>query len=272
VTALSISIFTNNGIDQKWGKGFLLSAFAHLVLISLLIFVPESMPTRRIKGVVYEVDLVELPKLQRSTAKTTTPWTTPELSTIPNKAVPAKRILGAQQEEKPVVMAKRVIERKKHVKESPKVSPTKIIDQTLFRTEPDIGPKEAAPLDQAIPKIESPSVNKSATEASSNQPDTGIAIRLYQMQVENIIKGNWRYATSLRSPGNNKDLMAIVVLLVKNDGTILKTRFKKRSSNALFNQSVLKAIESSIPLPPLPYRKTQDEIEINFNLSDLEGK
>ena len=60
---------------------------------------------------------------------------------------------------------------------------------------------------------------------------------------------------------------------VKNNGAILESWFRKRSSNVIFDQSVLKALERSDPLPPFPehYRKTYDEIEINFNLRELEG-
>jgi colicin import membrane protein len=93
------------------------------------------------------------------------------------------------------------------------------------------------------------------------------------MEVENRIKDNWSYPVALLSPGSNKDLEAIVVVRVRNNGTILKSWFKSQSSNIMFNQSVLKAIERSDPLPQFPegYRKTYDEIEINFNLRDLEG-
>jgi colicin import membrane protein len=52
----------------------------------------------------------------------------------------------------------------------------------------------------------------------------------------------------------------------------LKSRFKTRSSFPLFDQSVLRAVERSDPLPPFPegYMKTSEEIEINFNLKELE--
>ena len=96
---------------------------------------------------------------------------------------------------------------------------------------------------------------------------------MYQMEVEGKIKGNWSYPVAITSPKNRKDLEAIVIVKVKNDGTILKFWISKRSANAIFDQSVLKAVERSDPLPPFPegYRKTFDEIEINFNLSDLEA-
>ena len=62
------------------------------------------------------------------------------------------------------------------------------------------------------------------------------------------------------------------MLTVKEDGTIVKSSFKKRSSDAFFDQQVEKAIKKSNPLPRFPegYRKSEEEFEINFNLKDLE--
>ena len=63
-----------------------------------------------------------------------------------------------------------------------------------------------------------------------------------------------------------------MVVKVRSNGEILESRIKKRSSSIIFDQTVMKAIERSDPLPPFPegYRKTYDEIEFTFNLSDLE--
>ena len=101
--------------------------------------------------------------------------------------------------------------------------------------------------------------------------ENGITIRMYQMAVEEQIKSNWSYPVALISPKKLRDLEAIVLVKVKEDGTVMKSWFKDRSSNSIFDGSVLKAIERSDPLPPFPegYRKNYDEIEIRFNLSEL---
>lgn len=93
---------------------------------------------------------------------------------------------------------------------------------------------------------------------------------IYQMEVETRIKGNWSYPVALQ---DSRNLEAIVIVEVKENGTILKSRFIQRSSNAMFDESVLKAIERSDPLPPFPegYGRSYDEIEIRFNLNDLEA-
>jgi colicin import membrane protein len=90
------------------------------------------------------------------------------------------------------------------------------------------------------------------------------------MEVEEWVKSNWSFPVALE---REKDLEATVLLLVKRDGTIAKTRFLKRSSNSIFDESVARAIKRSDPLPPFPegYKKSQDEIEITFNLKELES-
>ena len=100
----------------------------------------------------------------------------------------------------------------------------------------------------------------------------GFAIRIYQMEVEERIKSNWQYPVNLTSPSKQKDLVATVVVKVSQDGTILKSWFMDRSGNAIFDASVIKAVDRSNPLPPFPegYNKRQDEVEVRFNLSELE--
>ncbi len=106
---------------------------------------------------------------------------------------------------------------------------------------------------------------------SGMSPDIGKGIQLYQMEIESAIKNNWSYPVALVSLRGEKNPEAVILVTVRSDGKILKTRFKRRSRNALFDDSVLKAIERSDPLPGFPpgYRKSYEEVEINFSLKDL---
>ena len=116
-------------------------------------------------------------------------------------------------------------------------------------------------------------MGKSGTGGSNRGGTTveGLQIRLYQIEVESWVKSKWAYPTAAR---NARALEAVVVLKVKNDGTVQKSWFEKRSNDPVFDQSVQKAIERSNPLPPFPesYRKSYEEIEIIFNLKDLENR
>jgi colicin import membrane protein len=72
---------------------------------------------------------------------------------------------------------------------------------------------------------------------------------------------------------HRRGLEAVVVLKVFQDGRIAETQIRKASSNAVFDQSVLKAVERSNPLPGFPegYEKSEEEFVITFNLQDLEA-
>ncbi len=91
------------------------------------------------------------------------------------------------------------------------------------------------------------------------------------MEIEAAVNSNWSYPVGLIDQEAEKTLEAVVVVTVRSDGKILKARFKRKSKNPLFDDSVLKAIEKSDPLPGFPpgYRKSYEEIEINFSLKDL---
>jgi len=113
--------------------------------------------------------------------------------------------------------------------------------------------------------------NELGAAISGNQLDSSIPMQIYKMTVETRIKDNWAFPAALINSEAQKKIEAIMVLMVKRDGTILKSWFKKRTANAIFDESVLKAIKRSNPLPPFPegYNKSYDDIEISFNLDAL---
>lgn len=264
---------SKNLMDQKWSKMVLLSIAFHLGLFSIILFVPGQIPTRMIKGVVYEVDLVEMPRTRRLKAKANDKPKTAKRLDKKKKAAPAKRISRPGKKEKPVVIAKRVVKTKSKKAEKPKASPTKLIDQAVSRVERKVKDSRKDHIEQAITKLETRVKGEVSENLRGGVADSGITIRMYLMEVEEWIKGNWAYPVALAGLDSKKNLEAIVVMRVQSNGAILKSWFKRRSSNVIFDQSVQKAVDRSDPIPPFPegYRKSYDEIEINFNLRELEG-
>ena len=130
-------------------------------------------------------------------------------------------------------------------------------------------------LNQAIERIKNKVDEEPEGEGRGGPagPVAGITIQIYRMEVETRIKDNWAYPVALSDPKSLENLEAVVVLTVKRDGSIIKSEFKKRSGNPIFDESVLKAIERSEPLPPFPegFLKSYEEIEINFNLKELQA-
>lgn len=259
---------TESQDDVKWSRVIILSVVFHLAVFSSILFIPESFSARRsFDGIIYEVNLVEMPGGGGAKTMGGAP---PKPEAVSKPDTQAKRIEEApKREEKPLVIAKKTQETPPV--EKPKESPADLLNKALSKLEKKVKTEEH--LDKALANLE----NRAGGRSGTGQPGGtggggtpgGTAMQIYQMEVENLIKSNWHYPAALES---RKDLEAIVVLAVKSDGTIMKTRFDRRSTDVLFDESVSKAIERSNPLPPFPegYRKTYEELEINFNLKDLE--
>ena len=260
-----------NGRD--WGKMLLGSIAVHLAIFSLVFLIPESLPMGRLHTTVYEVNLVEMPT--RSISKSGGKPVSGKGKSIQRsrKLEPAKRVGTLARKEKALVIAKRVVKKKSTKEIRPKRSPARLLDQAIAKIEKKVETRQKDTLQQAISRIESKVKQETAPSSGSvTGPRAGIAIQLYKMEVENRIKDNWAYPVAFMEPEESKNLEALVVVTVSKDGTILKSWFEKPSGNAGFDESVRKAIDRSNPLPPFPegYLKTHEEIEINFNLRELE--
>lgn len=264
-----------------WGKGVCLSVCFHVALFSLVLFVPDSFPTRRISGAtVYEVNLVEMPGKTVASPKTVAPSESGKKTQTAQKDEPTKRISRPQKKEKkPVVISKRVVETKQKKKpevkkREPKVSPSKLIDDAVSKVEKRVEPENDQHVDDALSKLKARVEGKrQAGAAGGGGADTGIGMRMYQMEVEQRIKSNWSCPVSLLNPKRMKELEAIVVVKVKQDGSIMKSWLERKSSDGVFDRSVRRAVDRSDPLPPFPegYKRSFDEIEVRFNLSEMDG-
>jgi len=286
---------------QRWTRGVVVSLLFHVLIFSLVLFVPESMPTRRIGGsTIYEVNLVEMPTLGRPAAGPPAPAATAEKKVESPKPVPEARRIAPPPpppEEKAVAISKRVVERKPEEKKAvpkppkPEVSPSKLIDGAIAKIEKKVKTEKTDHLTNALSRVESKvkadqpdHLSKALSQIETRSQgqgqgfpgeggaETGITIRMYQLAVEEQIKGNWSYPVALTDPKKRKDLRATVIVKVQQDGTVLKSWFKERSASPIFDGSVLKAIERSDPLPPFPegYKRISEEFEIRFDLSEME--
>jgi colicin import membrane protein len=279
--------YSENLMKMRWSPMVILSVAFHLAVFFSILFIPESLPARRsFDGVVYEVNLVEMPgggmpsERKGAPAGQKAERGAKAVPVVKNEA-PAKRIpVAPKREEKPVVIAKKTLDKPAPPAEKPKVSPSELLDKAISKIESKV--KSDEHLDRALAKLESKAgESKSDPESAAGGGSPGggypgggtpggAVMQIYQAEVESLIKSNWHYPVAL---DNQKDLEAIAVLQVRSDGTIMKSRFDKRSQNVLFDESVLKAIERSNPLPPFPesYRVSHEEFEIKFNLKDFEN-
>ncbi len=262
----------NSYKEVRWGPMVVLSVFFHIALFSILIFAPDSIPHRRpFEGIVYQVSLVEMPRgvvPQKSSA--TKPVKASKTAPSIKKATRAKRIGRPEKKTKALVIAKRTVSKKTPPVRKPKKTASQMIDRAISKIERKVKSDNGSHVDRAISKLEKNAASGTGAGMAGGRPAEGIPIQIYRMEVESWIKSNWAYPVAL---GDSRDLTATVVIRVKADGAILKTNFLRRSNSDIFDQSVLKAVERSDPLPPFPeiYRESYEEFEINFNLKDLEN-
>lgn len=253
-------------MEAKWGKMFMVSLVLHLLVFSTILFIPENIKTRKIQGTVYEVKLVEMPRVKRPPVKTKArPKTVKRLA--PAKTAPSKELTRLKSTAKTVVIAKRTAKAKTKKLAPPEDSTKKHIDQALEKIKKKVEAGDKNSDAPALAKVPLPD-ELPGQASSSGRAENGITIHLYRMEIYDLIKSNWSFPAL-----DDKNLAATIELTVKNNGTILKIQMTQSSGYERFDQSVLKAIKLSDPLPPFPegYRKTHEEIEINFNLSELEN-
>ncbi len=292
MTALALNEGTMGPPEQRWGKMVVFSILFHVVIFAAVLFVPGSMPTRAIQGVVYEVNLVEMgrDRSPKSGKGTVPPSEKPqEKVSVSKKAEPVKRIAPPKQQEKALVIAKKTVQ-KEEVKKKPEIPPSKRIEEAVSKIQKKVAAEQKDHLQKALSEIEkkvdsenqdrvSEAISRLQGRVSAPGREavgpagggvTGKIMEIYIMQVTERIRENWSYPATLASE-RDKDLEAVFVLRVNNGGKILMSWFDKKSSNALFDQSVEKAIERSDPLPPFPpsYHQSEEEFEITFNLREM---
>ncbi|MCE5312725.1 MAG: TonB family protein [Nitrospiraceae bacterium] len=94
-----------------------------------------------------------------------------------------------------------------------------------------------------------PAVQKSGGTPASKQ---GMLATDYESAVVSLIRQQWNYPEAL-----DKDLEAVVLITIALDGKITIHGFEKKSGNALFDRSVLRAVNLASPLP-----KPQKEMDM----------
>ena len=280
--------------EDRWLTMMSLSICFHVAVFSTVLFVPHSkIPFSLTDDTVYHVELVGPPPQSKGSVK--------GLGASPKarvkKGSPAllrrKKTRRIGLKRTPPVLAKRVTPKHTPKDREEDLSASTLVDRALSRLERKREEEKVDSIDKTISRIET-----KVKEQKEDQPEktshessgdvrasfageramipglpsiVGKGIQLYQMEIEDAIKGNWSYPVALFNAKTTRAPETKIIVTVRNDGKILKTWFAKRSENSLFDESVLKAIERSDPLPRFPsgYRKSYEEVEINFSLKDL---
>lgn len=267
---------------NRWGMMLTISVILHLSVFSAVLLLPGIIPSKNDDNVVYEVDLVEMPSVG---IQAQAPSASNSEAAAEKPDTTAKRIDSNEEKKVPIQVIP--VKKKNIIVKKEEPTSSRVLEDAISKLKKKVKPEDINHLDKAISKLEketkssenhlgqamSQLQNKAGGGgAKSGSPGTGaigsLSMRIYQETVKSHIQDNWTYPPAMQ---NRKDLEVTVLLKVKEDGTILEKEFVKKSRDSIFDQSVLKAIERSNPIPSFPegYEKSYEEFEINFTLKDL---
>ncbi|MBI5585948.1 MAG: cell envelope integrity protein TolA [Deltaproteobacteria bacterium] len=270
----------SEGLDRdpgkNWGWMLAVSLVLHALLFLLFLNIIPQGPGLRPLGPAYEVNLVSLnegpaqvPAAGRDKAAASAP---PAAPAPPVKAKPAaipkpvaipkppppleKKITPVPQESKSLDKALELLKKK--------VSEEKNLERSFHQLENKVKNQEM--LDQALTRLEkkSPGSGKARSgppgsgEGSegaiiagspTGSPGVGLQFQLYHASLRARIKKNWVLPEGLLK---KTDLSADLLVRIARNGKIEDYRFERKSGVASFDQEVIRTLQKSDPLPPLP--------------------
>jgi TonB family protein len=91
----------------------------------------------------------------------------------------------------------------------------------------------------------------------------------YHMDVMNAIDASWRLPKELYA---KKDLLALVLLRIRKDGTIVDLSVEKSSGNRAYDESITRALRTAEPLPAIPAALNTDFVELGFRFMPDTGE
>ncbi|MBW1672715.1 MAG: TonB C-terminal domain-containing protein [Deltaproteobacteria bacterium] len=242
---------------------------------------------------VYHVELVGPPSGVESGVKGKGSTNIAKRKEKPHIVKTKTRRIAIKKKKTVSVLSKRVSSKPVAREKKKDFSASELVDRAILKIEKKVKEEKTDDLEKALSQIERKVKNDKTSQSEKilGRPEEGIktfsqggkggifgmssgigkGIQLYQMKIEDAIKNNWSYPVALINIKSKEVPEAIIIVTVRNDGKILKAWFRKKSNNPLFDDSVLKAVERSDPLPEFPpgYLKSYDEVEINFSLKDL---
>jgi colicin import membrane protein len=273
---VTATIYNSGPKEERWVWMMALSFLFHFAIFSTILFIPQNtIRFPSVGGKVYQVELVGSPPRLGGGVKAGGRASIAKRKETSQKILRAKtRRITPRKGKTAPVLAKRVSPKPIAKPRKKAHSASELIDKAISKIQRKGEKEETTQPERILDKPEGDIKDLSGREGGGIfrvSPGTGKIVQIYQMEIENTIKNNWSYPVTLLNLKKDKIPEAVMILIVRSDGKILKARFKKRSNNRLFDDSVLKAIERSDPLPKFPpgYRKTHDEVEINFSLKDI---
>ncbi len=136
-----------------------------------------------------------------------------------------------------------------------KKEPDTVLPKEKIKPKPKIEQKEVKQekLEQETKPVQ-PSISQSVSLETAKFPFT-----YYVKQIREKIVKNWAWAQSYSG-----ELKTVIYFKILKDGRIKDITFKETSPNYLYNNLCLRAIELSVPFPPLPEGYNEEYLGVYF--------
>lgn len=285
------SLSTWNGRDpgKKWGKMIIGSLFLHGFLFLLFLNVVPRGAGFRFQEPAYVVDLVSLgggpapgpeaaPQKAPASAPVPSPPAPPKQTvSIPKPPPPVEKKTVRPQEDSRVLDT--ALERIKK-----KIDQEKSLERSFHRLENKVKNDEA--LEQALTRLERKTAQEKGGGASptggpggegnissaspAGSPGVGLQFQIYHASLRARIKKNWVLPEGLLK---KNDISADITIRISRNGKVEDFRFERKSGVGSFDQEVIRTLQKSDPLPPLPegYPRSTYEVVLTFHSKDLGG-
>ena len=237
----------SGGREIRLGSMILLSVAAHLLVLTSGAFLKLSTTPRMTFGPVYSVQLVNLPPGM------TAPKTTSSLS---------RELLQPDAAQRSVILRKEEERRAAPLRRSePAASRNLEVEKALEAMRKRTADTAASPA-KTPPAATAPEGPVSGGQGASSR------FNEYYSVIWARIKGQWAFPGGILPKGG---LESVIHARILRTGAITDIYIEKRSGNAYFDNSALRAVNKANPLPPLPdwYSGGSLEVGIRFHSSAL---
>jgi colicin import membrane protein len=280
-----------SGVEERLPKWLTVSLLLHVALIVCLFLSPWLPSHKEAIHPVYTVDLVggeKIGKANLGTELTAPPKETPQKS----EAKPA----AIAETKKEIKEEKRIAQEEKVVlKEKIKAEPVKKEQVKEGKEIKEDARSEAASADSVRERLLQSAVERAKTRTESGQKASkgevlsagagegegaaaigaggrggpgivkGIDFIAYQNRMLSTIKDNWAWV------GQRTNLRVVVQFGIRENGEIFGLKIVTPSGDPSYDESVLRALKKSSPLPAPPesHRKDFADVELTFRPRDL---
>jgi len=227
-----------------------------------------------------DIDLVSLPSARSQAPRRTERPAQVEPVAPPKQAPPPPKPSKPEATEAVSLAPSKPTQVKRSLKKKT-FNPSKAINQAIAELEKKVPESRPQSVVQAIDALRKKEAREAAKGNGTTQAGVSVGemtkkrlelLDIYNAEIWNIIRTNWAFSKAMA--GNQDNLEAIVNIKIMRDGEIRDIYFDMRTGVKHFDESVLKAIKKSNPLPPLPegYLKPFYDVGLRFNLSEMQRR